>query len=169
MTGTGTDRDTARERFRAWVTERFDDPAALARSAERLARATTVAKARGGVDLRSCRNGDLFVCWTADGVVRTGLEPTGATKLSAEVWQRLTKDLAAEAGVAVHGRVVCDYARVLAHPGGDTDVHHKAAPGSLPTGLADWLGALAAALRDAGDNATADALDSRLPQFRSTD
>jgi hypothetical protein len=116
----------------------------------------------GGLVILSCRNGDLFVRWTADGQVHVGLEDEKTVALPAAAWKRLSDGAAALQIPAQSGVVICDNLRlVLGHDGGDG----KVAPGSLPPAVADWLKQLGAAIEEAGDRALATALHDRLQQF----
>jgi hypothetical protein len=115
----------------------------------------------GGVEIRSCRNGDLFVRFTEEGQIVEGLDPRPTVRLTARAWNDLRAGAVEFLGTGVHGTVVCDFVRVqLDAPA----AHWKAAPGSLPQDLAVWLGSLSSACEDA-DKELGDALRTRLRQF----
>jgi len=116
----------------------------------------------GGVEVRSCRNGDLFIRWTPDGTLALGLEPKQRIKLQVAPWKTLTTAL--PTGDAVHGKVVCDYLRVMCENPG---VHWKCAPGALPEQLNTWLNRLAKALEKQQQDELARAITERLGQFAS--
>ena len=123
----------------------------------------------GGLEVRSCRHGDAFVRWTADGSAVIGLSPFRTVGLDGERFAALQRQLTELGGVATHGEIVCDYVRLLAPAAGagDADVHHKAAPRAVPEAFADWLKALAAALDEAGSAAvTAGRLEQFVPSGR---
>jgi len=117
----------------------------------------------GGVEVRSCRNGDLFIRWTPDGTLVLGLEPLQRVKLQDASWQDLRAVLPA-GGDAVHGKVVCDYLRVMCENPG---IHWKCAPGALPEQLNTWLNRLAKALEKQQRDELARAITKRLGQFAS--
>lgn len=131
-------------------------------------RAQTV-RAIGGVEIRSCRNGDMFVRWTDDGTVLVGLDPLRPVRADKEALARLLDGLPELAGVETHGTVICDYVRLVVPPpadGGMAEVHHKAAPSALPGPVHEWLKALADALDETGEGAR---LRERLGQFAATE
>ena len=83
------------------------------------------------------------------------------------------------AGSAVHGRLVCDFLRILDpasgqppaaadEEAGTPGIHRKCAPGATPEPLADWLKTLAPVLEENDVEPLADRLRARLPQFVST-
>jgi hypothetical protein len=117
----------------------------------------------GGVEVRSCRNGDLFLRWTQDGTLARGLEPKQRIKLTAASWKTLRAELPA-GGDAIHGKVVCDYLRVMCENPG---IHWKSAPGALPQQLVTWLNQLARALEKEQQAGLARAITDRLGQFAS--
>lgn len=119
-----------------------------------------------GVEIRSCSHGDLFLRWTPDARIAIGLDPVVVVHLDRNAFQVLRDELVDEAGVAVHGAVICDYLRVRAVAKADTLVHHKAAPGSVPESLGAWLKRLAALIEKAEDGGSSShLLSDRLGQF----
>ncbi|MCC6783519.1 MAG: hypothetical protein IT457_11820 [Planctomycetes bacterium] len=155
----GDARDAARAALRAWAREKhgdvvFDDTAAR-----------DAADFVGGLEIRSCRNGDLFLRWTATGRIVVGLAPLHEVPIDAKDFAVLQDTLRACAGVAVHGNVVCDFVRVRATTADGVAIHHKAAPGSVPESLADWLKRTAADLERVGSATSSRLLADRLPQF----
>jgi hypothetical protein len=116
----------------------------------------------GGIEVLSCRNGDLFLRWTADGALYAGLEPDKPLALPAATWQRMSAAAAPLRLEPQAGVVICDRLRLrLGKDSGDGAI----APGSLPAPVADWLKQLVAAIEEAGDHALATALHDRLQQF----
>lgn len=116
----------------------------------------------GGVEIRSCRSGDLFLRWTSDGRIDFGLEASERTGLPAATWNELAATLPTDAEDRTHGTVVCDYLRVLSTK---PTLRAKCAPGALPDDLTRWLKALAAGLEKTGEGDLAAELTSRLDQF----
>ncbi len=136
----------------------------------------------GGLEIRSCRNGDLYLRWTDDGRLGLGLAPGPADllRVPTEALRSWRNQRPAEmAGSAVHGRLICDFVRILDpasnEPDGEADedrvtpgIHRKCAPGATPEPLADWLKTLAPVLEENDVEPLADRLRARLPQFVST-
>ena len=118
----------------------------------------------GGLEVRSCRHGDLHLRWTAEGIVRVGLDPTEDLELGDSAWPELLEQLAELRGSQVHGTVICDYVRLKAVSDGH-EVHHKVAPGAVPPALSEWLKRLATLFEESGSATLADGLRSRLAQF----
>ncbi len=116
----------------------------------------------GGIELLSCKHGDVFVQWTADGVVRGGIDAAVSVALPAEVWASLSKERTEQTLPASLGVVVCDALRLRWSA---PDVHVKIAPGSLPAATTNWLKHLAAAIEEAGQLPLAARLRSGLEQF----
>jgi hypothetical protein len=116
----------------------------------------------GGIEILSCRNGDLFLRWTADGHLHVGLEDKKTVALPAAAWKQLSDGAAALHLDPQTGVVICDKLRLmLGHDGG----HGVIAPAAMPAAVADWLKQLGAAIEEAGDHALATALHDRLQQF----
>lgn len=153
------ERDAARERLRAWARGRLPD-AALPDALP-----PTDADFDGGLEIRSCRNGDVFFRWTNSGRVAFGLSPLREATLDGDAIAALRDALAKTPGVAVHGTVICDFLRVRATAADGVAIHHKVAPGTLPDSLAEWLKQTAALLEKTDGESTARLLVDRLPQF----
>ena len=118
----------------------------------------------GGVEIRSCRNGDLFLRWDENGRIRVGLEPEDAFQLPAGLWSVLREERAALTGTETHGDIICDYLRLMSS---GPDLHRRAAPAMLPADLQHWLSQLATALEQSGAEELGKVLSSRLTQFAS--
>lgn len=118
-----------------------------------------------GVEIRSCRNGDLFLVAWPDGRLTTGLSPVREVQIEAP--ERLLPDGAAD-GIATHGAVICDFVRVYVPStvGQPPRAHHKAAPGAVPGPVLEWLKMLAASLDETG---IGEPLSVRLGQFATSD
>ena len=118
----------------------------------------------GGIELLSCKNGDFFLRWTADGLVEGGATPDCPTSLqiAPAAWQPLLQIAATASLPPQNGVVVCDKVRIQLRP----DLAQAAvAPASLPEPIAEWLKQLAAAIEESGQLSLADALRQRLGQF----
>lgn len=118
----------------------------------------------GGIELLSCKNGDLFLRWTADGLVQGGASPDCPTSLqiAPAAWQPLLQAAATATLLPQNGVVVCDKMRIQLRP----DLAQAAvAPATLPEPIAEWLKQLAAAIEESGQKPLADALRQRLGQF----
>ncbi len=125
----------------------------------------------GGIDLRSCRNGDLFLRWNATGEVFFGLAGVEAVDISGPAWTNLLEaasaTLSQEEAQGTKGVVICDSIRVVST---QPAVQLRAAPDALPMPSAEWLKLLAQALEkangtDADPAARSRALLDRLDQF----
>ena len=118
----------------------------------------------GGLAIRSCRHGDLFLRWTDDGELLAGLLPQGGVRLPESAWSRLRAGLAKLEPDAhrIHGKVICDYLEVVT---GQPARRIKCAPGELPGDLGSWLAELADTLRATSTPTLADELTGRLAQF----
>ncbi|MEO0479894.1 MAG: hypothetical protein AAF196_10470 [Planctomycetota bacterium] len=117
------------------------------------------ARTVGGLDIRSCRNGDLFLSWTDAGEIFVGLDFREQTA-APDSFDEVSAALRGLGDRAVHGRVVCDFLRVRE---GETD--RKAAPGAIPEELQTWLKRLAVELETTDRDGLSAALRSRLVQF----
>ncbi len=116
----------------------------------------------GGLELLSCKHGDQFVQWTADGVVHLGIDAGVALQLPAPTWDALTKNCADLAITGDLGVVVCDSIRLRLAA---AQVHVKVAPASLPAAATNWLKRLAQAIEEAGEPRLAAAFRAGLEQF----
>lgn len=118
----------------------------------------------GGVGVRSCRHGDLFLRWNAGGEVFAGLLPGRAVQLDEDAWRGLLRGLddLGTGAHEVHGRVVCDYLEMVC---GESPHRVKCAPSALPSNLRRWLAELASALGTTDTPDLADELTGRLGQF----
>lgn len=116
----------------------------------------------GGIEVSSCRNGDLFLCWTGDGVVVAGINGSRTVKLDGTAWQQLRSRIEGTQLPAESGTVVCDRMRIARN---GTRTQHAVAPATLPAADAAWVRDLAAALARAGAADLAAALEDRLLQF----
>ena len=118
----------------------------------------------GGIEILSCKNGDFFLRWTADGLVQGGATPDCPTSLqiAPNAWQPLLQIAATASLPPQNGVVVCDKVRIQLRP----DLAQAAvAPASLPEPIAEWLKQLAAVIEESGQMSFADALRQRLGQF----
>jgi hypothetical protein len=125
-------------------------------------RADGSAQLASGIELLSCKNGDQFVSWTADGHLHFGIDARPGPRLSGPTWERLSQQRTTLPLQQNLGVVICDSMRVRwAAP----DVHIKIAPGALPPAATDWLKQLAAAIEEAGEQPLAARLRTGLEQF----
>ncbi len=116
----------------------------------------------GGIELLSCKSGDVFVQWTQDGEVAGGLDGSTRIQLPAAAWQQLQQERTALDLGGDPGVVVCDSLRLFwTQP--TTDV--KVAPASLPAAAGKWLEHLARAVEEAGAASLGRDLLAGLPQF----
>jgi len=116
----------------------------------------------GGIEILSCKSGDLFVRWTEDGVVHAGLDAALSVRLPADAWARLSQQRAQQRLEGNLGVVICDAMRLSWV---EPKVHVKVAPASLPAATANWLLDLSQALDIAGQPRLAAALSTGLKQF----
>ena len=121
---------------------------------------------RGGIEIRSCRHGDLFLRWTDD-ELHVGLDRSVRIPLAKAVSDDLRVSFDAVFAVAqaerqTLGQVVCDYLQFQSL----APVRlWRMAPASVPAAVAEYCQRLVAAC-DAEDHGTvAAALRARLPQF----
>lgn len=115
-----------------------------------------------GIEILSCKNGDLFVRWAADGRVLAGLDEDASVTLPETAWRTLSDSAAALQVEPQSGVVICDKLRISLRADRGQGV---TAPGALAPALADWLKQLAAKIEEAGNPALASALSDRLQQF----
>jgi hypothetical protein len=116
----------------------------------------------GGVELLSCKHGDVFVQWTADGSVHFGIDAAGSVRIPAPKWDALSQERTKLALGEALGEVICDSMRLRWSA---PDLHSKVAPASLPAPAAEWLKTMAQAIEDAGETRLAAALRAGLEQF----
>lgn len=116
----------------------------------------------GGFEVLSCKFGDQFVRWTAQGKLYLGLDAAEAVPLPAATWQQLDEDRRVLQLDENLGVVVCDSMRIQWQ---DPATHSKIAPGALPATAGDWLKQLAGAIDESGATAFAEAMRSGLLQF----
>ncbi|HIE70466.1 MAG TPA: hypothetical protein EYP98_09955 [Planctomycetes bacterium] len=116
----------------------------------------------GGFAIASCKYGDQFVQWQADGTLKFGIDGARTAKLPTGQWQELLQQrtvLALEKNVGV---VVCDKMQVvLVDPKTRIDV----APGSLPSAASEWLKRLALTLEEANETELSANLRRGFSQF----
>jgi hypothetical protein len=110
----------------------------------------------GGLEIRSCRNGDWYLRWDARGRFTVGLR--GGEGFEIEPVQVKLSGKAS----ATFGDVVCDSLQFVSK---DPALRWRCAPGHVPAELADFLKTLAAKLEERGAAGAARALRERLPQF----
>lgn len=125
-------------------------------------RTDTVTGAVGGFEFLSCKLGDQFVQWTADGTLWFGIDSSARVQLPGPVWDALSKERAALPLTGNLGVVVCDSLRAK-WPEPAVDV--RVAPAALPVPAVDWLKRLAAAIEEAGEPRLAAQLRTGLEQF----
>lgn len=116
----------------------------------------------GGFEIASCKFGDQFVQWSADGTVRFGIDGSRAVKLPADKWQELLQQQTAITLDANAGVVVCDKLQMVLI---DSKVRVDIAPNSLPAPASDWLKRLAQRLEEANETVVAADLRRGLGQF----
>jgi len=115
-----------------------------------------------GLELLSCKNGDVFVRWSDDGTVLGGIDGRRTVRIAAAAWQALADERQALELGGDLGVVVCDALRLCwTKPA----VHVKVAPASLPPAATTWLQNLARAIEEAGDQGLANSLRTGLSQF----
>lgn len=118
----------------------------------------------GGIEVLSCRNGDLFLQWTADGRIYEGLDSRSCVELAGPTWDALSQARAALPLDGNLGVVICDKMR-LKWDG--PEVHVNVAPAALPEPAADWLLSFAQALTSADKSRLAAAVQAAVDQFAS--
>ena len=121
---------------------------------------------RGGIEIRSCRHGDLFLRWTED-ELHVGLDRSVRMKVAKSVIDYPRTSIAAvladgQPERQTLGVVVCDY---LQYQNLDPVRLWRMAPGSVPAVLANFCQRLVAACDAEDHGAVAAALRTRLPQF----
>jgi hypothetical protein len=118
--------------------------------------------ATGGIEVFSCKNGDLFVQWTDAGEVRFGLDAASRMTIPAERWQDLTQKRSAIALDGTIGVVVCDSLRLR---WSNPELHARLAPASLPADARAWLEQFAQAIEATAGAAAAAPIAACLEQF----
>lgn len=116
----------------------------------------------GGFEILSCRNGDQFVQWTADGELRFGIDGATVVRLPAPAWAELSQERTALQFPNDLGVVVCDSLRLQWGP---PTVHVRVAPNALPEAPTKWFLHLAQTLDAADQTRLAKALRTGLEQF----
>lgn len=116
----------------------------------------------GGFEIASCKFGDQFVQWSADGTVRFGIDGSRQVKLPTDKWQELLQQQTAITLDANAGVVVCDKLQMVLF---DSETRVDIAPKSLPAPASDWLKRLALRLEEANETAVAADLRRGLGQF----
>ncbi|MFO1053748.1 MAG: hypothetical protein U1F36_16150 [Planctomycetota bacterium] len=154
----GPERDAAAKALVTWLGIPDADLSPLADPPEATA-------CDSGIEVRSCRNGDLFLRFSADGTLCVGLSPVKVMRVDQKALTDLRAALVPEVGTAVHGAVICDYLRLRIVVKDDALAHHKCAPGAVPESLAAWLKRLAAVIEKTDAEAASCPLTDRLAQF----
>jgi len=116
----------------------------------------------GGFEIASCKFGDQFVQWTADGTVFFGIDGARTTKLPADKWQELLQQRTAITLDGNAGVVVCDKLQLVLV---DTGMRVDVAPESLPNPASEWLKRLTQTLEEANETERAANLRRGLGQF----
>ncbi|HEX5053761.1 MAG TPA: hypothetical protein VFZ65_18420 [Planctomycetota bacterium] len=116
----------------------------------------------GGIEVLSCKQGDLFVQWTDDGLIQAGIDGAVHVQLPAKVAADLARERTALALEGNLGVVICDTMRLRWTT---PPVHVKVAPRSLPAPTSNWLKHLAQAIEEAGEPGLAASLRAGLEQF----
>ena len=117
----------------------------------------------GGIEIRSCRNGDMFLRWTNSKALVFGLEGKTRVNLNDKAFAKL-KAGPQDADKTQQGKVICDFLRWTCK---DQNRTHKAPPKGLSAESAKWLESLAEALDKKGRSDLTKRILNRLDQFRS--
>lgn len=125
-------------------------------------RSDTVTGVVGGVEFLSCKLGDQFVQWTADGVLHFGIDARLTVRLPAATWDTLCKERTSLPLQTNLGVVICDSLRAKWQ---DPAVDVRVAPAALPIPAVNWLKQLATAIEEAGQTRLAADLRQGLEQF----
>ncbi len=148
-------RKVAFQKMRGWIESKLGAPLADVDTAPAPPHA-------GGVEIRSCRHGDLFVRW-GESAIHFGLEAPRSVPVDAATMRELRTQLKTALTVGgQRGKVVCDYLRLKDET---VEKHVKFAPLRLPSPAAEWLKALARAVEKGGEPELSNAILDRLPQF----
>lgn len=116
----------------------------------------------GWIELLSCKHGDQYVQWSADGEVRIGIDAAVGVRLAGPTWDALSKERTALALPDSLGEVICDSIRMRWL---EPQLHSRAAPASLPLPSVNWLKRLAQAIEEAGEPGRAAMLRAAIDQF----
>lgn len=116
----------------------------------------------GWIELLSCKHGDQFVQWSADGEVRIGIDAGVGVRLAGPAWDALSKERTTLTLPESLGEVICDSIRMRWL---EPQLHSRAAPASLPLPSANWLKRLAQAIEEAGEPGRAASLRAAIEQF----
>lgn len=117
----------------------------------------------GGFEILSCKNGDRFVRWTADGQIYYGLtvESGKQLRIATDSWKAWWQERGQLPIQELHGVVVCDSLQLVWQ---EPSLRSKIAPEALPAPVAEWLKRLPAMLEES-DAATAKTLGVGFGQF----
>jgi hypothetical protein len=146
-------------------------PAAITAPASALT--DSVGPPAGGIEILSCKLGDLFLCWSSDGTLSAGLTGEQHVNLPREKFLAWAGGHWEIRNDGQQGVVICDKLRLKwdqAGLGSKSDqsgvaLHFVAAPHALPQATVDWLRSLALLIEEGGSAALAGALRERLQQF----
>ena len=116
----------------------------------------------GGFEIASCKFGDQFVQWTADGELRFGIDGAQFIKLPTGTWDQLLQQRTALDLTENQGVVVCDKLQLVLL---DSKVRVDIAPDSLPVPASDWLKALTQRIEKTSEQGFATKLRRGLQQF----
>jgi hypothetical protein len=92
-----------------------------------------------GVEVRSCRSGDRFLRWNADGDLLVGLLPRPDAIRTGSLADIDRAGLTTRIDGGLHGTLVCDYLRVVLSTDAAEPFAYKAAAGALAPGVVSWL------------------------------
>ncbi len=116
----------------------------------------------GGFEIASCKFGDQFVQWTADGELIFGIDSMRLIKLPTDKWDQLLQQRAALDLSGNQGVVICDKLQLVLL---DSKVRVDIAPNSLPGPVSDWLKDLTKQIEKASKQPIAANLRRGLQQF----
>ncbi|MCR9244267.1 MAG: hypothetical protein NXI31_04490 [bacterium] len=116
----------------------------------------------GGIESLSCKSGDLFLQWTADGQLYAGIDARPAGQLPTAAWQELSKQRTELPIDKSLGMVICDALRLK---WSDPALEVRFAPSSLPEPGTVWFERLANALATADKKDLAAAIRESVEQF----
>src|SRR5205823_5848986 len=118
----------------------------------------------GGIEILSCKLGDLFLCWKGDGTLSAGLTGEQHVNLPREKFLAWVEGHAAIRGDGQQGVVICTKLR-LKWDQPPPALHFVAAPQALPQATVDWLRSLATRIEGGGSADLAGALRERLQRL----